>query len=118
MTADKLPSVFTVPPPRRGGTGIMCPLVDVAATEQAGDGGLHMCPWHRRRDSARGRAQYRRHWRRDHIAPFIAETGELLRYLAKIEFGARIHRAEITISKAREEEDDAEDQEHARDVRG
>lgn len=110
------PSVFTVPPPRRGGTGIMCPLVDVAATEQAGE--LRMCSWHRRRDTAQGRTQYRRHWRRDHIAPFIAETGELLRYLAKIYWDGRRVQAEIEISKAREEEDGAEDQEHARDVNG
>lgn len=86
------------PPPRRGGRRLSCPIVDVAATEATGE--LHMRDWHRGRDTAKARAAFRRHFRRDHWEPFAAETHALMRYITTGEWGGMTGvRAEVTLSK-------------------
>lgn len=74
------------PEPRKGGTRIFCPMIDVPATEATGT--MHMCGWQPARDTTRSRARYRRHWRRDHFAPFMAETRAVMRFIQKGRWGA------------------------------
>lgn len=92
-----MPSVYQVPPPRRGGTRIYCPLVDVNATEQSDT--LQMCGWHPRRDTAATRSRYRRHFRRDHIVPFVQGTDAMLRYLMNCDWGGQKVRADIKVTR-------------------
>lgn len=95
-----LPDLATVPAPYRGGTRLYCPMVDVGETERTSI--MHMCGWPSRADTRGGRKAIRRHLRRDHIAPFIAETGAVMRYLASGRWGSAGHvRAEVEVSKAR-----------------
>lgn len=68
------------PPPRMGGTRIFCPMVDLQMTEEADE--LRMCQW-AGRNTRNDRRRYRQHWRRDHLAPFMAGTHALMEYLVK-----------------------------------
>ena len=91
----------TTPRPRRGGTRLYCPMVDVTATEQ-GDGQLFMCGAPSRASTSAGRKALRRHCRRDHIEPFRRGTERILRYVQTGEWGGMpgAH-AEITLEKSR-----------------
>jgi hypothetical protein len=91
----------TTPRPRRGGTRLYCPVVDVAATEQ-GDGALFMCGYPSRASTPKGARALRRHCRRDHMEPFRRGTEKILRYVQTGEWGGmqNVH-AEITLGKGR-----------------
>lgn len=72
---------IAVPPPRRGGTRIFCPMVDMAEMEaNSPDPELIMCQW-AGRNTRNDWRRYRQHWRRDHLAPFLAETHAMMSYL-------------------------------------
>jgi hypothetical protein len=74
-------------------------MIDVAATEAAGEGELAICPW-AGRNTRNDRYRYRRHWRRDHFAPFMAETHGLLRYVFKAQYmGITGVAAEVAVYK-------------------
>jgi hypothetical protein len=93
--------MITTPRPRRGGTRLYCPMVDVAATEQ-GDGHLFMCGHPSRVNTGKGAKALRRHVRRDHMEPFRQGTEQILRYVQTGEWGGmrNVH-AEITLEKPR-----------------
>jgi hypothetical protein len=75
-------------------------MIDVAATEaSAEEGKLVICPW-AGRDTRNDRYRYRRHWRRDHYAPFMAETHGLLKWLFKAQYlGIKGVGAEMAVYK-------------------
>lgn len=88
------------PPARHGGTRIFCPMVDVAKTEISGE--LVMCAWPSRLNTPRAHRAYRRHWNRDHLEPFKAETDALMKFLNTGHYLGMEHvRVEITVSKGR-----------------
>lgn len=65
---------MTAPPPIQGGSRIYCPMIDMPAIEagrKTAETGL-MCGW-RKRARRKALAKYRRHWRRAHLNPFLAE---------------------------------------------
>lgn len=91
--------MIEAPPPRMGGTRIFCPMVDVAATEaQENAEKLVMCPWSGR-NTRNDRYRYRRHWRRDHMQPFLDETHAMVQYLVKGQWIGQNVPARITVSK-------------------
>lgn len=89
-----LAGMIHAPAPRRGGVRLYCPAVDVPATEEAGS--LVMCGWQRSSQTAGSRKAYRRHWRRDHMLPFLAGTDAVIRYLFKTWDGADVS-ADMTV---------------------
>jgi len=65
------------PPPIQGGSRVYCPMVDMPAIEagrKTADKGIRglMCDW-RKPVGRRTLKSYRRHWRRKHWLPFLAE---------------------------------------------
>jgi hypothetical protein len=92
-------TAITPPPPRRGGSRIFCPMVDVKLTETGTEGELVMCPltW---RNTRNDRRRYRQHWRRDHWAPFMSETNAMLKFITKAQYlGHAKIGAEVTVYK-------------------
>lgn len=87
---------ITPPPPRRGGTRIFCPMVDVPATEQTAK--LTMCPWHGR-NTPKTRRRYRQHWRLVHWEPFAAETHALMQFVTKGGWLGRNIEATVKVTK-------------------
>lgn len=82
--------------PRRGGSRLYCPVVDVPATEASGV--LAMCAWPSRAQTAKGAKAIRRHVRM-HVQAFQAETAAMMRWIQRGEFGGIPVRAEFTVSK-------------------
>lgn len=66
--------VMTAPPPLQGGSRVRCPMIDMPAMEEGH--GFVMCGWSRKA-GRKTLARYRRHWRRAHLSPFLAETRAL-----------------------------------------
>jgi hypothetical protein len=62
------------PPPMQGGSRVRCPMVDMPAMEEGS--GFAMCGWSRKAGRKTLR-RYRRHWRRAHLNPFLAEMDAL-----------------------------------------
>lgn len=92
-----LAGMIHAPAPRRGGTRLYCPMVDVPATEESGE--LVMCGWRCSSQNASSRKAYRRHWWRDHMRPFLAETEAVMRYVCKSTWDDVEMDADITVSR-------------------
>lgn len=88
--------MLTPPEPKRGGTFVYCPMVDVWETERTGT--LALCN-SQYRSRFRAEKAYRRHWQRVHGTPFVKETHALMRFIAKGEWAGTPAEAEVTVSK-------------------
>jgi hypothetical protein len=91
--------------PRRGGTRLHCPVVDVNATASAGK--TVMCAWPSRAQTAKGAKAWRRHLKRAHLEAFARDTSALLRYVQRSSWlGMKGLVAEVSITRAGYREDD------------
>lgn len=75
-------SMIRAPGPIRGGSGLMCPMVDAARIEQGRQDELRhgiLCPWRHRGFTRRSRKAYRSHWLRHHWRPFFEGTQAVVR---------------------------------------